>query len=141
LQELRWIAMPHQFDFDSTHRILRCRFVGCVSDEELREYYRTAAQYIAQTDAVAGLTDFSEADAVEVSPQTIRELASLPPVIAEESRIRCVVAPTNKVFGLARMFELQGGQTRPNLHVVRTLKEALAILGVLAPKFEQLNPV
>jgi hypothetical protein len=33
------------------------------------------------------------------------------------------------------MFELQAEGTRANLHVVRTMKEALAILGVQAPKF------
>jgi hypothetical protein len=37
---------------------------------------------------------------------------------------------------MARMFELQGQETRPNLHVVRTEKEAWAILGVSKPKFE-----
>ncbi len=131
--------MPYHFDFDSTNRILRCRFSGRVTDDDLKEYYRVAAQFIARTDAAAGLTDFSGADSVEVSPDTVRQLANLPPVMTEESRIRCIVAPTNKVFGLARMFELQGGQTRTNLHVVRTLKEALAILGVPAPIFGPLG--
>jgi hypothetical protein len=37
---------------------------------------------------------------------------------------------------MARMFELQGQETRPNLHVIRTEKEAWAILGVSKPKFE-----
>lgn len=131
--------MPFQFDFDSGHKLLRCRFTGRVTDDELKEYYRAATRYTVQTDAVAGLADFSAADAVQVSPQTVRELASLPPVITDVSRVRCIIAPTNKVFGLARMFELQGGPTRSNLHVVRTLKEALAILGVREPRFEALE--
>jgi hypothetical protein len=130
--------MPYHFDFDSGNKILRCRFTGRVTDEELMEYYVAAGEYIAQSDALAGLTDFSGADSVEVSPATVRQLANLPPVITDVNRIRCVIAPTDKVFGLARMFELQGEQTRINLHVVRTLKEALAILGVPTPKFEPL---
>lgn len=132
--------MPHQFDFDFGNKILRCRFTGRVTDDELKEYYVAASKYTAQTDAHGGLTDFSQADSVDVSPHTIRALASLPPVMPDVSRLRCVVAPTDKVFGLARMFELQGEETRINLHVVRTLKEALAILGVLEPKFETLSP-
>lgn len=131
--------MPYHFDFDSGNKILRCRFTGRVTDDELKEYYVAAAKYTAQTDAASGLTDFSAADSVEVSPDTVRELASLPPVMPEVSRLRCIIAPTDKVFGLARMFELQGGPTRTNLHVVRTLKAALAILGVQKPKFEPLN--
>ena len=51
-----------------------------------------------------------------------------------------MVAPSDKVFGLARMFELQGEGTRANLHVVRTMKEALAILGVQAPESAQSRP-
>lgn len=131
--------MPFQFDFDFGNRILRCRFTGRVSDDELKEYYVAATKYTAQTGAQGGLTDFSEADAVDVSPQTVRALASLPPVMPDVSRLRCIVAPTDKVFGLARMFELHGEETRINLHVVRTLKEALAILGVVEPKFEPLR--
>lgn len=131
--------MPHCFDFDSAHRILRCRFEGRVTDEELKEYYLAAGKYVVQTDAASAITDFSAADSVDVSPDTIRELASLPPVMTEQSRIRCVVAPSDKVFGLARMFELQGGLARINLHVVRTVKEALVILGVQKPKFDPIN--
>jgi hypothetical protein len=56
--------------------------------------------------------------------------------MTDQNRIRCVVAPSDKVFGLARMFELQGEGIRANLHVVRTMKEALAILGVQEPKFD-----
>ncbi len=33
------------------------------------------------------------------------------------------------------MFEIAGEATRPNLHVVRTIEEAWAILDVEAPQF------
>ncbi len=131
--------MSYQFDFDSTHRILRCRFAGRVNDEELKEYYLTSQKYVALTNAAAGITDFSGADAVEVSPNTIRDLAALPPLMPEPNQIRCIVAPTDKVFGLARMFELHGEDTRANFHVVRTMKEALAILGLQGPKFSPIE--
>ncbi|MGA8410018.1 MAG: hypothetical protein WB680_22795 [Candidatus Acidiferrales bacterium] len=131
--------MSYHFDFDSAHQILRCRFSGRVTDEELKDYYTAAAKLIAQTGAAAGLTDFTAADSVEVSPKTIRQLANLPPLLTETNRLRCIVAPSDKIFGLARMFELQGGYARVNLHVVRTMKEALAVLGVPEPKFEELE--
>jgi hypothetical protein len=128
--------MSYRFDFDSTHRILRCRFEGRVTDDELKEYYLAAGRLVAVKDPKLGITDFTAADSVDVSPQTVRELASLPPVMTDQNRIRCVVAPSDKVFGLARMFELQDEGIRANLHVVRTMKEALAILGVQEPKFD-----
>jgi hypothetical protein len=128
--------MPYHFDFDSTHRILRCRFEGRVTDYELKEYYVAARRLVAAKDPTFGITDFTAAESVDVSPETVRELASLPPVMTDQNRIRCVVAPSDKVFGSARMFELQGEGTRANLHVVRTMKAALAILGVQEPPFD-----
>lgn len=127
--------MSYHFDFDSTNRILRCRFEGRVTDDELKEYYLAAVRLVAVKDPTFAVTDFTAADSVDISPGTVRELARLPPMMADQNGIRCVVAPSDKVFGLARMFELQGEGTRANLHVVRTMKEALAILGVQEPKF------
>ena len=37
---------------------------------------------------------------------------------------RDFVAPTADLFGMARMFELQGAESRPNLQVVPTAEEA-----------------
>jgi hypothetical protein len=131
--------MPYDFEFDSANRLLRCRFVGKITDEALREYYRAAAKYSALTDAHASVLDMSSVTFLEVSAQTIRELANLPPAVADPSRPRCIIAPAAQVFGMARMFELQGQETRPNLHVVRTEREAWAILGVSKPKFEPIQ--
>jgi hypothetical protein len=128
--------MSYHFAFDSTHRILRCRFEGRVTDDELKEYYVAARRLVAAKDPTFAITDFSAADSVDVSPETVRELASLPPVMTDQNRIRCVVAPSDRVFGLARTFERQGEGTRANLHVVRTMKQALAILGVQKPHFD-----
>jgi hypothetical protein len=83
--------------------------------------------------------DMSAVTSLEVSPDTIRELANLPPALSDSSRPRCIIASSPKIFGMARMFELQGQHTRPNLHVVRTQKEAWAILGVSNPKFEPIE--
>jgi hypothetical protein len=131
--------MPYHFEFDSTNRILRCRFEGQITDEDLKAYYRLLQQYDAQIAPLAGILDMSEVTRFGVSTQTIRELADLPPAMADASRPRCVVATSPEIFGMARMFELHGESTRPNLHVVRTQNEALAILAVREPKFEPIE--
>jgi len=130
--------MPYQFDFDSTNRILRCRLDGRVTDELLKEYYRVAAEYVAQIDPLSGITDFSAVTTFEASSETARELARSTPAMPDPTRVRVIVAPADHVFGLARVFQLVGEHTRPNLHVVRTLREAWAVLGVQAPQFERL---
>jgi len=131
--------MPYYFEFDSADRILRCRFEGKITDADLKEYYRAVGNYVKLTNACAGVLDMSAVTSLEVSPDTIRELANLPPALSDSSRPRCIIASSPKIFGMARMFELQGQHTRPNLHVVRTQKEAWAILGVSNPEFEPIE--
>jgi len=46
-----------------------------------------------------------------------------------------MVAPADDVFGLTRLFGIAGEATRPNYHVVRSEREAWAILGVQKPEF------
>jgi hypothetical protein len=130
--------MPYQFDFDSTNRILRGRLDGCVTDEVLKEYYRTAAGYAAQIDPLCGITDFSAVTSFEVSAQTVRKLARSTPVMPDVSRVRVIIAPVDHVFGISRLFQIEGEKTRPHNHVVRTVEEAWAVLGVHDPKFEPL---
>jgi hypothetical protein len=130
--------VPYHFEFDETNRILRCRLDGRVTDEALKEFYRLAAEYAAQTDPRAAVADLSAVTSFEASPQTIRELAKFAPAMLDPTRPRCIVAPSPKIFGLARMFEIEGEATRPNLRVVRTPEEAWAILGVQGSQFKAL---
>jgi 6,7-dimethyl-8-ribityllumazine synthase len=128
--------MPYCFEFDPKNRILRGRFEGRVTDELLQEYYGLAGEYFERTAAHSAITDFSAVSSFEVSPQFIRELASSPPAILDQEFPRFIVAASPQIFGTARMFELAGQDTRPNLHVVHTMKEVCVILGVLDPRFE-----
>ncbi|MGA8012504.1 MAG: hypothetical protein WB949_08770 [Candidatus Acidiferrales bacterium] len=131
--------MPYHFEFDATHRILRCHLGGRVIDEELKEFYGDAEKLAAQTDPLGGILDMSGVISFDASPDTIRELARSRPIMPNPDRPRVLIAPSPPVFGIARMFELQGQETRPNLHVVRSENEALAILGVRETKFETIQ--
>jgi hypothetical protein len=128
--------VPSDVEFDSTNRILRFRLEGTVTDESLSECYRIIAKYAALTAPSTGILDLSAVTSVQVSPETIRRLAALPPAIPDPKSPRVIIAPSPHVFGIARMFEIQGQVTRPSLHVVRTDGEAFAILGILEPHFE-----
>ena len=128
--------MPYHIDFDATNRILRARFEGCVTDDELKEVYRLGEEHVTRIDAHAGITDFSGVTTVAFSSQTMRDLARSKPIMPDPSRPVLFVAPTPDLFGMARMFELEGSDTRPNLHVVRTAEEAYQLLNVRQPQFE-----
>ena len=130
--------MPFHFEFEPVHAILRCRVEGPVTDESLKQYYQELCAHAARLLPRSGITDFSAVTSFEVSSETVRELAHLAPALPDPSRPRVAVAPSGLVFGLVRMFQTVGGETRPKLHVVRTLEEAYAFLDVQAPRFEPL---
>jgi hypothetical protein len=109
--------MPYQVDFDTNNRILRARFLGRVTDDELGDVYPFGQEHVARFDPLSGITDFSK------------------PIMPDPSRPVIFIAPTPDLFGMGRMFELQEADTRPSLRVVRTADEAYAILNVLDPQF------
>ena len=137
LLALGWF-MPYSLEFAPAQRIFRCRFNGKVSAETLRDFMSQVSNFVSERGqgSLVGIVDFSEVSAFDLSPQDVRELASLPPVIQDREALRFIIAPSPAIFGLARMFELQGQETRPNLHVVRTAKEVWVILGTEEPEFE-----
>jgi hypothetical protein len=132
--------MSHKFDFDLTNRVIRARVEGVVTDESLKEYYGSASRYGGLNPTFSGICHMSTVSFVAISSQTIRELAKLPPAVPNPDIPRCIVAGSPAMFGMARMFELEGGATRPNLHVVRTEREAFAILGITKPHFGSIEP-
>lgn len=129
--------MSYSFDFDSKTRIIRCRFEGDITDQTLKDYYGVATKLVASKVPNAGILDMSAVTSVDISPQTVRELANSRPTIPDPASPRFIVAASPRLFGLARMFELQGQETRPNLHVVRSAKEVWVILGVEEPQFDE----
>jgi hypothetical protein len=131
--------MSYHFEFNSTHRIIRCCFEGRVTDQTLKDFYGVAAMLVASNVPCAGIVDMSAVTLLDISSQTVRELASLPPTIPDPASPRFIIAASPQIFGLARMFEQQRQDIRPNLHVVRTAREVWVILGVEEPRFEPIH--
>lgn len=132
--------MAYSFEFDSARGILLARFRGRVTDEALTKFYRVSVPRLsAKLDFVGIISDFSGVTSSEVVPETVRTLAWSRPAVPDPAKISIIVAPTPELFGLARMFAMHGEDTRPNLHIVRTLEHAYAILGITDVKFEPLE--
>jgi hypothetical protein len=118
------------FDFDPIHQILRSIFSGQVSDETLLNHQCIGALLVTSLDPRFAIIDLSAADPFAVTAAGMRTLAKLPPPMPKTDRPRVVIAPSDHTFGMARIFEVAGEATRPSLHVVRSVREAWAILGV-----------
>jgi hypothetical protein len=133
--------MAYSFEFDPVNAILQTRFSGQVTDELLRSYYFAAGKLAARMHPRAAILDLTDAASFEVSPQTLRDLAREAPALPDVTAPRFVIAPTDYLYGMARMFQLLGEETRPLLHVVRSRNEVFAALGVPEPKFEPVEPI
>ena len=128
--------MPYLFELDATHRILRILFEGRIADSHLVEFYQISAPPILiRTKPRGAIIDFTPVTQFLVTPETIRKLAAAAPLMPNPNEPRIVVASSPHIFGMARMFQVEGEQTRPSFHVVRTLREACAIFGVPKLKF------
>jgi hypothetical protein len=133
------VPVPYTFDFDLANGILRCRMSGRVTDVDLRDFFRVGAALAMHTHPASGVVDLSEVTSFDVTSPAIRELSRVEPVLRDPGLRRVVIAPSSETFGMMRMFELEGQDVRPDIHVVRTEREAWAILGVENPRFEPLK--
>jgi len=133
--------MSYRFEFAPKDRILRCSFDGLVTDESLLEYYGQVGKYVAHTKSRAGILNLSSVTSFEASLETVRSLARSSPAMVDVSLPRFIIAPAAHIFGIARMFQVLGEDSRPGLQVLRTLDEAYAALGVTDPEFEPLEPI
>jgi DNA-binding NarL/FixJ family response regulator len=122
-----------RFEFDPENKILQGKFQGPVTPELIKDYYRDAASAVAATDFRGSITNFSDAAGCDVTPRAIRDLAALPFIDPVELRPDVIVAPSDVMFGLSRLF--QTIREADNLHVVRNLQQAFALLGVISPSF------
>jgi hypothetical protein len=131
-------TMPHHFEFDSEHRILRLVLEGDVEGEEFLQLNAEIRAQARRWSPVAGITDDGGITNFNVSSQNLRSAAlegsPYPPATP-----RYIVAPSDYLFGMARMYELVGNHAEGRLQVVRKLEEALDDLGVSKAKFERVD--
>ncbi|MGD0508028.1 MAG: hypothetical protein ABSA27_09540 [Terriglobales bacterium] len=130
--------MGFVLDFDAKNKILRVTLEGRLTDTILLDSYVAAAGHVASRPPFRSIVDFSGVTNFEVSSDAMRELAERPPAFPT-GYITVLVAPKDLSYGMARMFQMLGEETRPNLHVVRTMDEAYRLLRVESPEFGPIN--
>jgi len=104
----------------------------------LLNLYATATKYMASHPPCRGILDLSRVTDFEVSSDAIRQVAAAP-LALPGGYMRVLVIPQIFIYGLARMFQILGEKTRPELQVVRTMDEAYCLLGVESPEFRAVS--
>jgi hypothetical protein len=125
-------------DFDAKNNVLRGTLQGAMTGAILLDFYARGSEYVASRPPCRGILDFSEVTDFEVSGDAIRQVAAAPPAFAP-GYVRVFVIPQLFIYGLARMFQILGEKTRPELQVVRTMDEAFHLLGVEHPDFQPVS--
>ena len=130
--------MPHHFEFDFEHKILLTVMEGEIQGLEISTIDQDMRARIVRMLPAAGITDLSGVTNFNVPGKIMRSAALQPSPFPLEIP-RFIVAPTDVLYGMARMYELVADRPHGKLQVVRNREEALSALGVSNPKFDPID--
>ena len=126
--------MPFRFESDELHRIIRIVFEGPCTDDDMLEAYYALGLLLERNSPASVIIDYTDVTDIRISTEAVREYSyRLPTVDTDDFLI--AVAPQPIMYGIARMFEVITAETRANMHVVHSMKEALALMGVSSAPF------
>jgi hypothetical protein len=131
--------MGSTYEFDKDNQVLLVHLHGRLSDESLGALTQAGEKYWAATNPRAEIIDCSGVTEYALSSDRVRQLAKRQIVPEAASLPRVIVVPETHAYGLARMYQITGEQSRPKTTVVRTIDEALKVLNITSPHFEPLD--
>src|ERR1700749_4846976 len=105
-------------------KILRISFDGVYADRELYAAYDALKAFWYSRGPWHCLADFTEVAETTISTAAVKDIACRTPFISMDYLV-IAVAPQGLDYALARMFELLSLETRKNVHVFRSMREAL----------------
>jgi hypothetical protein len=132
--------MPYLFEFEPVQSILCCTMSGHIDDKTLLECRKAAVRHVRQTNPAVVIVDITPISSIDVSPRTVQALARSDPAFPP-SRPKFIVAPSDHLYGMSRMYQLIGEQIRPGLQVVRSIGEVYAALGLAQLHFGPLPEI
>jgi hypothetical protein len=122
-------AMSASYNIDPVHRFVYTKLGGHVSDADLVEHQRALLADPRFDSSFCELVDLRDVTEVSVKSRMVKESAMWP-LHAIKAR-RAIVAPSDVLFGLSRMYQLYRGEVgEAHLGVFRTLEPALEWLGI-----------
>jgi hypothetical protein len=120
--------MAAQFTVDVNRRLVLVVFEG---DTPLAEIIGLDSLIRAHPDFDPSFSEIIDASGVAgnvtISTDDLRELARRKTIFGPTS-MSVIIAPRDYIFGLARMGQVFAEKTHPNVAVVRSMEEALALL-------------
>jgi hypothetical protein len=127
--------MSHVIEFNAQEQIIRVTVEGELTDGGASELYWSVQNFLSKHEVRGGILDLSPVTSVSVTMDAVRGLSKNPPLF-QASQVRVIVAQSDLIFGMARLFQISRSEIHSELFVVRALEEAYKIHGLVEPKFE-----
>ncbi len=117
------------FEIDEARRIRRQIFKGVITEPVLFAAYN---ELVSQSDfdpSMADLADMTQVERLDLSTKAVKQLVSMfeAPELQSNSKL-AIVAASDHVFGMARMYEILSSNTSEHIRVFRDMAEAEAWL-------------
>lgn len=124
---------------DRRHKVLLTRLSGTFSEKDIAALYAAAERmYALEGASLRSLQDFTGVKGVDVQVGQIAQHGWRPQVVPGRQRV--MVVPQPEFQAIARMFvAYQNIADHEAPHIVRSLDEAYALLGLEKPQFEPLE--
>lgn len=122
--------MPVEITIDPERRRIRSRLSGRLCRDTLRAYYEALTAHPDFRPDLSEVFDVSDVSELDLTADEIRDFSAATasaPAHGAGMRV-AIVAPTDLVFGLARLYELSQVDAGNRICVLRTLAEAEAWL-------------
>ena len=128
------MPMNFRIEFDAKIRIALIAYENEVTESTLMAGFQAIAAFAAENSVEGIITDFSKVTGTDISAAFVRRLADSNPVIAP-GKPSVIVAPQAVMFGMARVFQTLRERDGTDNVVVRSLQDALKLMGLEGCEF------
>ncbi len=118
--------MPRTLKIDKQRRLVITTYFGVVVYQEVLDQWSDIRAHPDFDPTFAYLIDLTGITEHRISDKQVRQLAQTADPFSPGS-VRVVVAPSDYLFGIQRMYQMSGDE-HPHLAVVRSMEEAQRIL-------------
>jgi len=119
-------AMPISYRIDPDRALVLAEAWGVLTDHDILAHKTNLANDPTFAPTMAQLTDVRRIERLDVTAAGVRAMVAHDAAHAERraGHRLALVVPSDSAFGMARMYQLMGGQDEGGVGVFRTMEEA-----------------
>ncbi len=121
--------------YDRKQKLLLLSFHGVITEPAVLDLSSAAREFTLQNEVDFSITDTSAVTEIKIDAEFIRRFVGSRPVLPPY-QLRAVVAPSDAVFGLCRLFFFHRDPDSEQTFIVRSMGEAYEALGITGTELE-----